>query len=61
MVVRVMYLQTAFNIFFLRNTLSMKGLILNSRGKKEEVLENIRNGIKNNIKSHVVWHVYDLW
>ncbi|CAF0922384.1 unnamed protein product [Rotaria sordida] len=42
-------------------TLSMKGLILNSMGRKEEALENIRNGIKNNITSHVVWHVYGLW
>ncbi len=30
-------------------------------GKKEEALENIRNGIKNNITSHVLWHVYGLW
>ncbi|CAF0974034.1 unnamed protein product [Adineta steineri] len=42
-------------------TLAMKGLILSSMGKKEEALENIRNGIKNNITSHVVWHVYGLW
>jgi len=41
-------------------TLAMKGLILNSLGKKEEALENVRNGIKNNITSHVVWHVYGL-
>ena len=41
--------------------MSMKGLILNSMGKKEEALENIRNGIKNNITSNVVWHVYGLW
>ena len=39
----------------------MKGLILNSMGRKEEALENIRSGIKNNITSHVVWHVYGLW
>ena len=39
----------------------MKGLILNSMGKKEEALESIRSGIKNNITSHVVWHVYGLW
>ena len=39
----------------------MKGLILNSMGKKEEALENIRSGIKNHITSHVVWHVYGLW
>jgi peptide alpha-N-acetyltransferase len=42
-------------------TTAMKGLIFNSMGKKEEALENIRNGIKYNIKSHVVWHVYGLW
>ncbi|CAF3365910.1 unnamed protein product [Rotaria socialis] len=42
-------------------TLAMKGLILNSMGRKEESLENIRNGIKNNFTSHVVWHVYGLW
>ena len=48
------------NSFFLE-TLSMKGLILNSMGKKDEALENIRNGIKNNITSHVVWHVYGLY
>ena len=39
----------------------MRGLILNSMGKKEEALENIRNGIKNNMASHVVWHVYGLF
>ena len=42
-------------------TLAMRGLILNSMGKKEEALDNIRSGIKNNITSHVVWHVYGLW
>ncbi|CAF0981001.1 unnamed protein product [Rotaria sordida] len=42
-------------------TLAMKGLILNSMGKKEEALESIRNGIKNNMSSHVVWHVYGLY
>jgi tetratricopeptide (TPR) repeat protein len=42
-------------------TLAMRGLILNSMGKKEEALESIRSGIKNNITSHVVWHVYGLW
>ncbi|CAF3920737.1 unnamed protein product, partial [Rotaria magnacalcarata] len=42
-------------------TLSMKGLILNAMGRKEEALENIRNGIKNNMSSHVVWHVYGLF
>lgn len=42
-------------------TLSMKGLILNSMGKKEEALDSIRNGIKCNMSSHVVWHVYGLY
>ncbi|CAF1077117.1 unnamed protein product [Didymodactylos carnosus] len=42
-------------------TLAMKGLILNSTGKKEEALEHIRNGIKNNMQSHVCWHVYGLY
>ncbi len=42
-------------------TLSMKGLILNSMGKKEEALESIRSGIKNNMSSHVCWHVYGLY
>jgi tetratricopeptide (TPR) repeat protein len=62
MVVCITYLKTAFiiTLFFLE-TLAMKGLILSSMGKKEEALENIRNGIKNNITSHVVWHVYGLW
>lgn len=49
------------NINWYLETLAMKGLILNSMGKKEEALENIRNGIKNNFTSHVVWHVYGLW
>src|SRR6202044_3433172 len=55
--------QKNFNLmlFFSLETLAMKGLILNSMGKKDEALENIRNGIKNNITSHVVWHVYGLW
>jgi peptide alpha-N-acetyltransferase len=39
----------------------MKGLILNSMGKKEDALESIRSGIKNNMSSHVVWHVYGLY
>ena len=42
-------------------TLAMKGLILNSMGKKEEALESIRSGIKNNMVSHIVWHVYGLY
>jgi len=42
-------------------TLAMKGLILNFMGKKDEGLENIRNGIKNNITSHIVWHAFGQW
>ncbi|UJR23099.1 hypothetical protein I4U23_026122 [Adineta vaga] len=42
-------------------TLAMKGLILNSMGKKDEALESIRSGIKNNMASHIVWHVYGLY
>ncbi len=62
MVVRIMYLEKpTFNIIYFLETLSMKGLILNSMGKKDEALENIRNGIKNHITSHVVWHVYGLY
>lgn len=41
-------------------TLSMKGLILNSLGKKQEALEYVRKGLKNDVKSHVCWHVYGL-
>ena len=61
MAVCIPHLITAFSIMSSLETLAMKGLILNSMGKKEEALENIRNGIKNNIKSYVVWHVYGLW
>lgn len=39
----------------------MKGLILNFMGKKDEGLENIRNGIKNNLTSHIVWHAFGQW
>jgi peptide alpha-N-acetyltransferase len=49
------------NIASLLETLAMKGLILNSMGKKEESLECIRSGIVNNMSSHVVWHVYGLY
>ncbi|KAF7492371.1 N-alpha-acetyltransferase 16, NatA auxiliary subunit [Sarcoptes scabiei] len=41
-------------------TLSMKGLILNSMGKKSEALEFVRRGLKNDVKSHVCWHVFGL-
>jgi tetratricopeptide (TPR) repeat protein len=41
-------------------TLAMKGLVLNSMGKREEAHELARSGIKNDIRSHVTWHVYGL-
>ncbi|KAK9808522.1 hypothetical protein WJX73_004343 [Symbiochloris irregularis] len=41
-------------------TLAMKGLLLNSLGKREEAYEYTRNGLKANLKSHVCWHVYGL-
>ena len=39
-------------------TLAMKGLVLNSIGKKEEAYDFCRRGLKCNLKSHVCWHVY---
>jgi len=41
-------------------TQSMKGLILNCLGKKEEAYEFVKKGLKNDLKSHVCWHVYGL-
>eukprot|EP00731_Ephydatia_muelleri_P031037 Em0022g551a len=41
-------------------TLSMKGLILNCVGRKEEAFEHVRRGLRNDITSHVCWHVYGL-
>lgn len=41
-------------------TLSMKGLILNSMNRKKEAYEYVAQGAKNNPKSHVCWHVYGL-
>ncbi|KRY31023.1 N-alpha-acetyltransferase 16, NatA auxiliary subunit, partial [Trichinella spiralis] len=41
-------------------TLSMKGLILNCIGKKEEALELVKKGLRNDVRSHVCWHVYGL-
>ena len=39
-------------------TLAMKGLVLNSTGKREEAYDFTRRGLKCNLKSHVCWHVY---
>ena len=38
----------------------MKGLVLNSIGKKEEASEFVKRGLKNDLRSHVCWHVYGL-
>lgn len=38
----------------------MKGLILNSTGRKEEADEHVKKGLKNDITSAVCWHVYGL-
>lgn len=41
-------------------TLSMKGLILNCLGRKDEAYDHVRKGLRNDLKSHVCWHVYGL-
>ena len=41
-------------------TLSMKGLILNSMGKKEEAYELAKLGLKNDVRSHICWHALGL-
>jgi len=41
-------------------TQSMKGLILNCLGRKDEAYENVRKGLTNDLRSHVCWHVYGL-
>ena len=41
-------------------TLAMKGLVLNSIGKKNEANEFVKKGLKNDLRSHVCWHVYGL-
>lgn len=41
-------------------TLSMKGLILNSMGKKAEAMEYVKRGLKSDVKSNVCWHVFGL-
>lgn len=42
-------------------TLSMKGLILNSMGRREEARDCVKRGLKADIHSHVCWHVYGLF
>ncbi len=41
-------------------TLAMKGLVVNSMGKKDEAYELVKLGVKNDIRSSVCWHVYGL-
>jgi tetratricopeptide (TPR) repeat protein len=41
-------------------TLAMKGLSLNSLGKKDEAYELVKLGVKNDLKSSICWHVYGL-
>ena len=41
-------------------TLAMKGLILNSLGKREQSFEFVRRGVKNDVGSYVAWHVFGL-
>lgn len=41
-------------------TLAMRGLILNSMGKKDEAHEYVKKGLRNDLTSHVCWHVYGL-
>lgn len=41
-------------------TQAMKGLILNTIGKKEESYELVKLGLKNDVRSHVCWHVFGL-
>ncbi|XP_071786525.1 N-alpha-acetyltransferase 15, NatA auxiliary subunit-like [Asterias amurensis] len=41
-------------------TQSMKGLILNCLGKKEDAYDLVKRGLRNDLRSHVCWHVYGL-
>lgn len=41
-------------------TLSMKGLIVHTMGKKIEGYELVKLGLRNDVKSHVCWHVFGL-
>ena len=41
-------------------TLAMKGLILHSKGEKEEGYRLVKLGVKNDIQSSVCWHVFGL-
>ena len=41
-------------------TQAMKGLIMNSLGRKEEAYELVKLGLKNDVRSHICWHVFGL-
>jgi peptide alpha-N-acetyltransferase len=41
-------------------TLSMKGLISNCMGKRDEAHELCKQGLRNGLKSSITWHVYGL-
>ncbi|CDS40581.1 n alpha acetyltransferase 15 NatA auxiliary [Echinococcus multilocularis] len=41
-------------------TLSMKGILLNCLGKKEEARDFVKRGLRSNIQSFVCWHIYGL-
>lgn len=38
----------------------MKGLVLNTLGRREEGFEFVKRGLKNDLCSGVCWHVYGL-
>lgn len=41
-------------------TQAMKGIIVNSLGRKEEAYELVKAGVRNDVRSHICWHVYGL-
>ncbi len=41
-------------------TLAMKGIILNSMGKKEEAFDLVKLGLRNDVRSPICWHVFGL-
>uniref|UniRef100_A0A0X3NP21 N-alpha-acetyltransferase 16, NatA auxiliary subunit n=1 Tax=Schistocephalus solidus TaxID=70667 RepID=A0A0X3NP21_SCHSO len=41
-------------------TLSMKGILLNCMGKKEEARDLVKRGLRANLQSFVCWHIYGL-
>lgn len=41
-------------------TLAMKGIILNSMGKKSDAFDFVKLGLRNDVKSPICWHVFGL-